>query len=187
MNIFTLDQDPVIAARMLCDKHVPKMCVEGMQCLVSALLKSGANGDKAPMTKAGTRHKGGYHNHPIVEWVAESHQNFSWLVDHTQALCEEYTNRWGKTHTVELQLAELHKWTVWSKHIPIVENHTFMFPRCFKQSQGLNEDLLEWEDDIEAAREFYFRDKKGFAEWRTGARDSFLWWKAKMKGEKEND
>ena len=37
MNIFILDTNPTTAARMHCDKHVPKMCVEAAQMLASAL------------------------------------------------------------------------------------------------------------------------------------------------------
>ena len=33
MNIFILDNDPVIAAQMQCDKHVVKMIVESAQML----------------------------------------------------------------------------------------------------------------------------------------------------------
>ena len=33
MNIFVLDNDPVVAAQMLCDKHIPKMIVESAQML----------------------------------------------------------------------------------------------------------------------------------------------------------
>ena len=36
MNIFVLDKDPRVAARMLCDKHVPKMIVESAQMLSTA-------------------------------------------------------------------------------------------------------------------------------------------------------
>jgi len=31
MNIFILDEDPKVAARMQCDKHVVKMIVEGFK------------------------------------------------------------------------------------------------------------------------------------------------------------
>ena len=37
MNIFVLDTDPVLAAQMHCDKHVPKMVVEAAQMMASAL------------------------------------------------------------------------------------------------------------------------------------------------------
>ena len=33
MNIFILDEDPKVAARMQCDKHVVKMIVESAQML----------------------------------------------------------------------------------------------------------------------------------------------------------
>lgn len=184
MNIFTLDRCPRKSAQMMCDQHIGKMAVEGLQCLVSALLKCGAPPDKAPTTKSGEPHKGGYHNHPVVFWTAESHENFSWLKQHAEALCNEYKFRFGKTHAVESQLSQLGGWCVWSHHIPIIDecgehNHEIIFERCFKQSQGLNEDLLEWKDDIKAARAFYYRDKKGFATWTNG-RGPPSWWLAKV-------
>lgn len=182
MNIFTLHVSPQVSATMMCDQHIGKMAVEGMQCLVSALLKCGAPPDKAPKTKSGEPHKGGYHNHPVVNWVAESHQNFLWLNHHTKALCKEYEFRWDRKHAVESQVAQLGGWCVWADYIPILDNHEMIFERCFKQSQGLNEDLLDWEDDIEAAREFYFRDKKDFASW-TKWRQPPSWWLAKVGDE----
>ena len=36
MNIFYLDRDPVVAAQMMCDKHVIKMILESDQMLCSA-------------------------------------------------------------------------------------------------------------------------------------------------------
>ena len=36
MNIFILHEDPVVAAQMLCDRHVPKMIVESAQMLSTA-------------------------------------------------------------------------------------------------------------------------------------------------------
>ena len=187
MNIFTLDRSPNESARMMCDQHIGKMAVEGMQCLVSALLKCGAPPEKAPKTKSGEPHKGGYHNHPVVNWVAESHENFMWLRSHTHELCKEFKLRYGRSHAVESQLAQLGGWCVWAEYIPIIDesgkhDHEMIFERCFKQSQGLNEDLLEWEDDIEAAREFYYRDKKSFATWKSG-RPAPSWWLAKVGDE----
>ena len=37
MNIFILDKDPMKAAMMLCDRHVPKMIVESAQMLISII------------------------------------------------------------------------------------------------------------------------------------------------------
>ena len=36
MNIFYIDKDPVIAAQMMCDKHVVKMILESAQMLSTA-------------------------------------------------------------------------------------------------------------------------------------------------------
>ena len=64
MNIFVLDLDPVAAARMHCDKHIPKMCVEAAQMMASALRRHGATDEQMPLTKAGTPYKGGHKHHP---------------------------------------------------------------------------------------------------------------------------
>ena len=39
MNIFYVDRDPVIAAQMMCNKHIPKMILESAQMLCSAKRK----------------------------------------------------------------------------------------------------------------------------------------------------
>ena len=36
MNIFYVDKDPMIAAQMMCDKHVVKMILESAQLLSTA-------------------------------------------------------------------------------------------------------------------------------------------------------
>ena len=36
MNVFVLDEDPDIAAKQQCDKHIPKMVVESGQMLSTA-------------------------------------------------------------------------------------------------------------------------------------------------------
>ena len=98
MNIFVLDLDPVVAARMHCDKHVPKMCVEAAQMMASALRRHGATDDIMPLTKGGTPYKGGYAHHPCTVWAGDSRANFVWLTQHAVALCSEYNKRFGKEH-----------------------------------------------------------------------------------------
>ena len=189
MNLFVLDENPRRAAHMVCDKHAGKMAVEGMQCLVSALLISDAPPEKMPLTSNGEPHRGGYHNHPIVRWAAECFANFHWLYKHTQALCYTYKLRYGKKHAVEEQLEHLIRAFAWGDYIPHIgytdkgEGIRTPFVRCLNQSQGRNLDLLN-EDEysaVEAYREFYFREKRRFAKWEKGicAPD---WW-----GQKEWD
>jgi len=39
MNIFFLSESPVLSARYLCDKHIPKMFLESAQMLSTAVQK----------------------------------------------------------------------------------------------------------------------------------------------------
>jgi hypothetical protein len=98
MNIFVLDNDPIFAAYMHCDKHVPKMCVEAAQMMASALRRHGATDEQMPLTKAGTPYKGGYAHHPCTVWAGDSRDNFKWLALHAQGLLIEYEVRFGKMH-----------------------------------------------------------------------------------------
>ena len=98
MNIFVLDRNPITAARMHCDKHVPKMCVEAAQMMASALRRHGATDEQMPLTKSGTPYKGGYKHHPCTVWAGDSFANWNWLWNHGMALCEEYEKRFGKEH-----------------------------------------------------------------------------------------
>ena len=43
--------------------------------------------------------KGAFRNHPCTRWVAESIDNAYWLIKHGMNLCDEYTLRYGKTHS----------------------------------------------------------------------------------------
>ena len=76
MNIFVLDRSARKAARMYCDKHVPKMCVEVAQMMASALRRHGATDEQMPLTKSGTPYKGGYAHHPCTVWAGDTRDNF---------------------------------------------------------------------------------------------------------------
>ena len=105
MNIFYLDRDPVIAAQMMCDKHVVKMILESAQMLSTAhrVLDGDEYADRRGLYKLA--HK----NHPSTIWVRSSLENYTWLYDHMVALMEEYTYRYGKHHATERLLAPLFK------------------------------------------------------------------------------
>lgn len=83
MNIFVLDYDPVLAARMLCDQHVVKMIVESAQ-----LLSTACGGTLKPT----------HVNHPCTKWAAALPQNAWWLHRHFHGLLREYTYRYDKIH-----------------------------------------------------------------------------------------
>ena len=101
MNIFVTDSCPVQSARNLPDKHIVKMPLETCQMLaiiysdwyygVGKLYKS----DGTPYRTA----HGAFRNHPCTQWAAANQYNLAWLIRHGYALCDEYTQRYGKVHT----------------------------------------------------------------------------------------
>jgi hypothetical protein len=100
MNIFIVDICPIKSAQMLPDKHVVKMSLEACQ-MISIIYSSWyfnwGTIPKADGTSYATK-KGVFKNHPCTQWAATSHENLAWLIVHGQALCNEYTYRYGKVH-----------------------------------------------------------------------------------------
>jgi len=115
MNIFVVNQDPVIAAQELCDKHVVKMILESAQMLSTAhrLL------DGEMYTELNTRsnrrvkrwrldderdnimYKVVHINHPCTVWTRECSANYKWHYRHFVALCDEFTHRYSKVHSTD--------------------------------------------------------------------------------------
>lgn len=118
MNIFYVDENPVVAAESLVDKHVVKMILESAQLLSTAHRfldgeqieeKKYVNGSLPPRYRKAKRWKlsdarenvlyqATHINHPSAVWCRSSVENYNWLVDHFFALMAEYTHRYGKTH-----------------------------------------------------------------------------------------
>lgn len=92
MNIFYLDQDPIIAAQYQCSKHVTKMPLESAQMLSTA--HRILDGEDAPIECYKIAHKG----HPCTIWTMETSSNYEWHYKHFVALANEYTYRYGKIH-----------------------------------------------------------------------------------------
>jgi|TARA_B110000495_G_C22765676_1_gene448185 hypothetical protein len=92
MNIFVVNENPVAAARQLCNRHIIKMPLESAQMLCAALHAHG---------HTDTIYKPTHKNHPCTKWAGETRNNFIWLVEHGMELCREYTRRYGKTHKCE--------------------------------------------------------------------------------------
>lgn len=122
MNIFILNNDPVIAAQEQCDKHVVKMIVESAQMLstVHRMLdgvmerrpsKSGANLQywKLDDEREDLLYKACHFNHPSTVWTRESCCNYSWHYEHFIGLCDEYTYRYGKVHSTDTKLRKILK------------------------------------------------------------------------------
>jgi len=166
MNIFILDNDPVIAAQEQCDKHVVKMIVESAQMLstVHRMLdgvmerrpsKSGAMLQywKLNDQRESILYKACHFNHPSTVWTRESKANYQWHYKHFIALCDEYTYRYGKVHSTDTKLR------IALQQIPtnIPEKH--MTP--FKLAMGSNPECI-LEDAVESYRRFYETKQKRF-------------------------
>ena len=155
MNIFVLDRDPILAARMYCDKHVPKMCVELLQQLGSAVIRHGATEEEMPLTKKGTPLKGGYHKHPCTLWCGDSRTNYEWAACHAIELCREYLKRYQKVHFCSTGILHLAKLT---HKIP--EGGITQFAQAMP-------DEYRNSDAVVAYRDYYH--SKSFACWKKGS------------------
>ena len=162
MNIFVLDLDPVAAARMHCDKHIPKMCVEAAQMMASALRRHGATDKQMPLTKSGTPYKGGYAHHPCTVWAGDSQENWMWLANHAMWLCEEYYNRFNKMHACTDPIYHM---IGLQKMIPSTGLTPF--------AQAMPDEYRD--DDVVKAYRAYYHSKQ-FAKWEKGT-PAPDWWR----------
>lgn len=98
MNIFFLDKSPIVSAKAMTNKHVVKMILETAQLLSTAhhVLDDEFSHDHL--------YKKTHVNHPSSVWVRESNENYAWAYEHFIALCDEYTQRYNKTHATEIKL-----------------------------------------------------------------------------------
>lgn len=122
MNIFFLDYCTKTCAEQHVDKHVVKMILEYAQLLSTAhrildgneYLDKTANGRNIKRWKLDNAKldsilfKASHINHPSAKWARESKANYRWLASLLHNLCEEYTHRYGKIHSVQRSgLAEI--------------------------------------------------------------------------------
>ena len=165
MNIFILSLDPVEAAQMQCDKHVPKMLVESGQMLSTAHrvldgkltrkpsksgktmvkywdLYEGADDLEAELLYYKAVHVG----HPCTVWSMESDSNYRWHWEHMKALADEYTYRYGKFHKTERELL----WQIQSPPRNIPKGP--MTP--FKLAMTANPECM-FDDPVKSYRAFY--------------------------------
>lgn len=118
MNIFYLHKDPVKAAEMHVDKHVVKMILESCQLLSTAhrildgkqimgKTKTGRNVKRWILPEDflidmnDVIYQATHVNHPSAVWARHSKANYMWLHELLDALCNEYTYRYGKVHKCE--------------------------------------------------------------------------------------
>ena len=149
MNIFALDLDPIMAARLHLDKHVVKMPLESAQML------STLNAPNAPS-------KPTHRNHPCTLWAGATSGNYDWLVRLGLALCDEYTHRYGKEHKCRAVIEML--------RLPppsVQEGPLTSF------AQAMPDDCKQ-DDAVQAYKGYYRTHKAHIGTWKKRERPEFM-------------
>lgn len=155
MNIFALDADARAAAEAQCDRHVVKMVLETAQMLCSAF-----DDGIAPYKRT-------HANHPCSVWARQTAGNFLWLVEHGDALADEYRFRYGREHASR---GVIH-WCVQHFDLAHVDHSDELTP--FAQAMP---EQFRRPDPIAAYRAYYLGSKVRFAAWQRG-RLAPDWWR----------
>jgi len=148
LNIFAVDPDPEISARMLCDRHCIKMILESAQMLCTA---HAASETKPP-------YKPSFANHPCTIWVRALLPNYLWLCEHAKAMCDEYTVRYGRRHKTE----DVIDWCM--ANVPALESANA--PSAF--ALAMPDKYKNPADPVQAYRDYYIFEKSRFAYWKSG-------------------
>ena len=162
MNLFVLDNNPVIAAQLQCNKHIPKMAVESAQMLSTVHRMLDGRLTRAPSKSGKTMSKHWIHpdpaldkvlykavhmHHPCTVWSAESGANYDWHYEHFIALCDEYTYRYGKIHATDKLLRG------------VLKNRPFQIKSGSFTPQPLamkaNPECINYRDIVGSYRNFY--------------------------------
>lgn len=170
MNLFVLDRDPVIAARMNCDKHVNKIILEAVQMMSLAHIVHGTTHANISGTEVELWNAKTHKNNHVSIWVRETTGNYEWTARHGLTLCDEYTERYRKTHGCE----PLMRWLA-TNLPPILP--TMMTP--FRQAVA---DDCYHQDPVLAYHLYYVRYKSRFAKWRSG--NVPVWYVKMMQSER---
>jgi hypothetical protein len=171
MNIFYLDHDVTKCAEMHNDKHCVKMILEYAQLLSTAhryidgtqsvrLSKTGRKQTAydLPDERELILYSATHINHPSAVWVRESAFNYLWLHELLDALCKEYTYRYGKVHKIEasgLLLA--------LRELPNNIDRSYMFTQ---PTPAMPDDVKVQKDSIASYRNYYIKNKTHLAKWK---------------------
>ena len=178
MNVFYIHKDPVIAAKQHCDKHCTKMIVEYAQlmCTAHRLLDGEEYFDKnkrghrlrrwrLPDDREQRLYLASHYGHPSNVWVRTSTQHYDWLYKCFDALCAEFTLRYGKFHKTDLDLREYLE----RKPDNLQDNGFVDPPKAMPDQYKLTKTIPSY-------RNFYATEKRRFATWKTKKPDWYDWW-----------
>lgn len=167
MNVFYLHPDPIVCAQMHCDKHVVKMIIEYAQLLSTShrvldgveYVGQSKSGRKAkrfrlPDWREDKLYLASHMKHPDELWIQESCENYNYVYKLFDALCKEYTHRYGKVHATDTKLRKILALT--PENLPCGE---------FTEPPQCMPDHCKAETSIDAYHKYYNIEKKSFAKW----------------------
>jgi hypothetical protein len=155
VNIFYLDDDPELAARALCNRHIVKMVLETAQLLCTVLHAFNVSDLQWRMQ---IPYKLTHPNHPCTLWAGASSDNYTWLLLHGLFICEEYTKRYHRKHASEQVIQWCDEASLWTV-LPRMSKEFSSPPQCMPERYKRS-------DPVKAYRAFYIGEKASFARWR---------------------
>ena len=96
-----------------------------------------------------------HRNHPCSIWARECVENYVWLCDLGLALSKEYSHRYNKRHKSQ----DIIEWCY--DKIPNLRNNGVMTPFALAMP-----DEGKIGNVVESYREYYMKEKRGFATWK---------------------
>lgn len=154
MNIFYVDADPATAAKQLVDKHVVKMPLETAQLLCSAFPEN-----EAPYRRT-------HYKHPSSVWTRQSRENYKWLINHGLALCEEYEQRYQRSHKCRAVI----DWCNSNQDRLSFQSEGFVEP-----PQCMPDDCKVESNSVQAYRNYYNKHKRSMHKWKSGNIPSWVY------------
>lgn len=148
MQLFILDRVPTAAARMLCDIHLRKMCLETAQILSSVMINYNIRLTSQMPRAYNPRH-------PVIK-ALNNHVKINWTVVYNFALHSEYHHRFDKFHCYH-SLCQSYAEALYYNNIENIFDDSFA--RNFKDIQ------INTPDIVEAYREYYRYKKTIIRQW----------------------
>lgn len=172
MNIFCLNEIPVLAAKDHCSKHCIKQLLESVQLLctahrvldgnqITAISKSGRNVKRWVLKDSVLEnylYSASHVNHPSAVWCRETYLHYCWLANLLKSLCIEYTYRYGKVHKCE-QIG-LVDWLVQNHPKNIDMSMKFRLPDV-----AMPDDVKVPGDVVTSYRKYYVNHKQRMLSW----------------------
>lgn len=178
MNIFYLDNNPSICAKMHVDKHCVKMILETCQLLSTAhrvldgtetigKTDAGRNVKRwmLPDERQEILYSATHINHPSAIWCRKNNQNYRWLHNLLVELVAEYHYRYGKVHKCQ-QIGLVDALSLLPKNIPI-GNFTQPTPAMPDQYKVLG-------DSIKSYHNYYKGEKERMFSWKNRNRPAWI-------------